>query len=557
MRQLRFAAVTAIVSIIFSAWPSPLAKPPIVTSIFPAGGKQGSEFELTIADAPETWPSAAWSEHLGIKLEPLKEKKGVYKISVAADTPVGPHLLRFHNADGASQPRIFFVGLADEISEEEPNDKLDEAQYLSNMPLVVNGRLDKNGDVDAFTLRANEGDWIVAQCYAYSLDSPVDAFLHLHDENGTKLAFAPDTQNIDPWLAYQAPKTGNYTLTFAGLIFPFNATARFHGSVHTVYRMTISTGPFARNTFPLGVKRGEKTPVHLVGWGFDKQQAARAAVVHTNSANALWIGGDGLAAPVPVLVGDLAGHRETEPNNSPETALGFDWPFAVHGRISRDDDDDRFQIVTKKGDKLRVRLRASEFNSSLDPVLKIEDQNGKQLARDDDSGMKEDALLNWTVPADGTYVLAVSDLIRTGSDSHFYRLEVDRPQPKLTATHTPDRLVVDAGKTVEASVNIGFADGYNGQAAIVVRDLPDGVSVQIPATEKGGAVKVKFVASDTAKAANVPLTILVTEPGTTRAETSAAAIGADKAGGERLLNEVGHMWLTVKAKPAEPKKETK
>ena len=557
MRQLRFAAVTAIVSILFSAWPSALAKPPVVTSIFPAGGKQGSEFELTIADAPETWPSAAWSDHPGIKLEPLKEKNSVYKTSVAADTPVGPHLLRFHNADGASQPRIFFVGLADEITEEEPNDKLDEAQYLSNTPLVVNGRLDKNGDVDAFTLRANEGDWIVAKCFAYSLDSPVDAFLHLHDENGTKLAFAPDTQNIDPWLAYQAPKTGNYTLTFAGLIFPFNATARFHGSVHTVYRMTISTGPFARNTFPLGVKRGEKTPVHLVGWGFDKHQAARAAVVHTNSADAVWIGGDGLAAPVPVLVGDLAGHRETEPNNSPETALGFDWPFAVHGRISRDDDEDRFQIATKKGDKLRVRLRASEFNSALDPVLRIEDQNGKQLARDDDSGPKEDALLNWTAPVDGTYVLAVSDLIRTGSDSHYYRLEVDRPQPELTATHTPDRLVVDAGKTVEAAVTIGFADGYNGQTAIVVRGLPEGVSVQIPATEKGGAVKVKFVATNTAKAANVPLTILVTEPGTTRAETSSAAIGADKAGGERLLNEVGHLWLTVKAKPAEPKKESK
>ncbi|MED6314859.1 MAG: hypothetical protein VX704_07475, partial [Verrucomicrobiota bacterium] len=205
-----------------------MAKPPAIASIFPPGGQRGSAFDLTAADAPDPWPSAAWTSHPGIQLEPLKEQKGVYKTTIAKDTPVGPHLIRFHNADGASQPRIFFVGLAEEIAEVEPNDKLDAAQFLEKTPLVVNGRLGKTGDVDAFSFRAKKGDWIVAQCYAYSLDSPVDAFLHLHDENGSKVAFAPDTQNLDPLLAWQARETGTYTLTFAGLVFPFNASARFH-----------------------------------------------------------------------------------------------------------------------------------------------------------------------------------------------------------------------------------------------------------------------------------------------------------------------------------------
>ena len=558
MRQHRFAVGVAIVFLLTAAWSSGLAKPPAVTSIFPAGGKQGSEFELTAADLPETWPSAAWADHPGIKLEPITDKKGVYKTAIASDTPVGPHLVRFYNADGASQPRIFFVGLADEISEEEPNDKLEDSQFLSSTPVAVNGRLGKTGDVDAFSLRANKGDWIVAQCFAYSLDSPVDAFLHLHDENGTKLAFAPDTHNIDPWLAFQVPKTGDYTLTFAGLIFPFNATARFHGSVHTVYRMTISTGPFARNTFPLGVRRGDETPVHLVGWGFGRDQAAQAAMVNAVTPDAeTWIGGEKLSAPVPVVVGDLTGRRETEPNGSAKTALSFDWPCAIHGRIRLDDDEDLFRIAAKKGDKLRLRLRASEFNSSLDPVLRVEDLKGKQLARDDDSGPKEDATLDWTAPADGQFVIAVSDLIRTGSDSHFYRLEIDRPRPKMTATHAPDRMVVEAGKTADATVTIGFYDGYSGDPAVFVRGLPAGVSVQIPATEKGGAVKIRIAADVSAKAANGPLTILVTEPGKANVVTSSSAIGADKAGGERLINEVNHLWLTVKPKPPEPKKGSK
>ena len=227
----------------------------------------------------------------------------------------------------------------------------------------------------------------MAQCHAYSIDSPIDAFLHLHDENGSKVAFAPDTHNLDPLLAWQAQKTGTYTLTFAGLIFPFNSTARFHGSAHTVYRMTISTGPFARNTYPLGVLRGSKTPVHLVGWGFGKQRAAQSTVVNTStSRQTAWVGGRGLAAPVPVVVGRLPGHLETEPNDSTESALTLAWPSAIHGSISEADDEDCFGIEAVKGDKLRLRLRASEFDSALDPVLRIEDTNGKQLARDDDSG---------------------------------------------------------------------------------------------------------------------------------------------------------------------------
>ncbi|MBC8245644.1 MAG: PPC domain-containing protein [Verrucomicrobia bacterium] len=557
MRQARFVSTLAAVFCFFSAWPSGLAKPPAVTSIFPAGGQRGSSFELTAADAPDPWPSGAWTSHPGIRLEPLNDKKGVYKASVAADAPVGPHLVRFHNADGASQPRIFFVGLAGETAEAEPNDKLDAAQLLENTPVVVNGRLDKTGDVDAFSFRAKKGDWIVAQCHAYSLDSPVDAFLHLHDENGSKVAFAPDTQNLDPLLTWQVRETGMHTLTFAGLVFPFNASARFHGSPHTVYRMTISTGPFARNTYPLGVERGTKTPVHLVGWGFEKQQAVQAAVVNAaSSGDAAWVGANGLAAPVPVVLGRLPGHRETEPNNSIDSALTLAWPSAVHGRIGEADDEDRFGVAVAKGDRLRLRLRASEFNSALDPVLCIEDAKGKQLARDDDSGDRQDAKLDWTAPADGTYHLAVSDLIRSGGNAHFYRLEIDRVTPSLNATFTPDRLVVEAGNSAEATVTISFADGYKGNPAVVVRGLPDGVSAQIPATEKGGAVKIMLAAAESAKPANVPLTLLVVEPGTPASLTATTPIGMDRAGGGRLINSVDHLWLTVRAK-AEPTKKAK
>ena len=117
MRRLRLVAAITATLLIFSAWPSSLAKPPSVTSLFPAGAKQGSTVEVTVADAPEHWPSEAWTSHVGIKFDPIKDKKGAYKTTITADTPVGPHLVRFFNTDGSAQPRIFFVGLADETPE--------------------------------------------------------------------------------------------------------------------------------------------------------------------------------------------------------------------------------------------------------------------------------------------------------------------------------------------------------------------------------------------------------------------------------------------------------
>ena len=69
-------------------------------------------------------------------------------------------------------------------------------------------------------------------------------------------------------------------------------------------------------------------------------------------------------------------------------------------------------------------------------------------------------------------------------------------------------------------------------------------------------MKVKFVAAESAKPANVPVTLLVVEPGTVTSHKAATPIGMDKAGGERLINSIDHLWLTIKPKPkSEPKEE--
>ena len=91
MIQLRVAVFSAFLFQFFSAVIA-FAKPPTVTSIFPAGARQGAELELKVADVPETWPSSVWVDHSGIVFKPNKEKKGVYRMGYPGGRKILCHI---------------------------------------------------------------------------------------------------------------------------------------------------------------------------------------------------------------------------------------------------------------------------------------------------------------------------------------------------------------------------------------------------------------------------------------------------------------------------------
>ncbi len=78
--------------------------------------------------------------------------KGKLRVRVAADAEPGPRFVRIYNDEGASEPRFFVVGNGTEIGEVEPNNHFAKAQVITNLPVTINGRLDKNGDVESFAV---------------------------------------------------------------------------------------------------------------------------------------------------------------------------------------------------------------------------------------------------------------------------------------------------------------------------------------------------------------------------------------------------------------------
>ncbi|MBM3838680.1 MAG: hypothetical protein FJ398_12095 [Verrucomicrobia bacterium] len=556
-----FASIAPLLLLQYLAFLPVTAEVPTVNYVFPAGGKQGSTVEITVGGKLDPWPLSVCGDSPGLTFK-TNEAKGKFTLEISTNAPIGPHLIRFYNAEGASATRCFVVGHLDEQLEKEPNDSPDKAQALEKLPIVLNGRLDKTDDSDSFAVRLEKGQWLVAWVDAYSLDSPVDPILQLRDRAGTKVAFNHDDRSLDPLLAYQAKETGMFVLQLAGFAYPPRAEVRLTGGEGAVYRLTVSSGPVARYAFPPRVVRGSKTSVRLFGWNLGQTGEALACEIDASAVNKHAI--DFFPA-LPALenrprirIGALPEQLEIEPNNTTDLAQPLPCPAAISGRIDPPGDEDRFALTAKKGDKFLFRLESAQFGFPLDGVLRITDQSGKELSRSDDAGRSADPELHWTAPADGTFVIAVSDLIQRGGSDFVYHLEINEPKPSFNAVVEGNAFRLEPGKSVEVKATVSRLHGFAANLLVVADGLPDGVTSTTATVSSKGEATLKLSATDDAKPANQPFRVLAIAPDLDppAIRTAAANLkGQNTAAGDLLINQTEKLWVTVL--PAKPKTEDK
>ena len=85
----------------------------------------------------------------------------------------------------------------------------------------------------------------------------------------------------------------------------------------------------------------------------------------------------------------LGKHAEVFQQADPKAARGqvVAPPVTINGRLEPRDEIHRFQFPVKEGQRWRFAVQAEALGSYLDGVLKITDQDGKQLATADDSDL--------------------------------------------------------------------------------------------------------------------------------------------------------------------------
>lgn len=160
-------------------------------SVYPAGGKAGTEVEFT---------------YLG---DPAGKYKGKSKLPGVTDA----HYV--YGANGNQIPasgNMVRVSPFDNVLEQEPNnsykDKMPEPKAL---PLAFNGILETEGDLDYFKFTAKKGERFRFKSYANRLGTPVDTVVNVYDAKMKRLGGNDDADGSkDSRVDFTSPADGEY-----------------------------------------------------------------------------------------------------------------------------------------------------------------------------------------------------------------------------------------------------------------------------------------------------------------------------------------------------------
>lgn len=214
----------------------------------------------------------------------------------------------------------------------------------------------------------------------------------------------------------------------------------------------------------------------------------------------------GLSSIRTLVVGHGAEQLEVEPNNAagipPEggtTNAGSQsvpLDVVINGRIEKGDLD-HFAFAARRGQRVVIECQAERIDSRLRAVLELSDATGKRLAVNR-GYFGVDPLIDFVVPADGTYVVKLFDLVFAGGADYFYRLAIDT-RPRVAFT-TP--CVIERGKPTRVTLHgwnlhgVGFQSAVAGQSQLV-ENLPqapalDAVTVEIMPPERASLETVRL-----------------------------------------------------------------
>ncbi len=191
---------------------------PFATDVFPLGGKPGETLKVELHGA--NLPAPTIDVH-------LPDKSGDIFWWHPEGLVAGELGIPLNVTDAAP------------VAEAEPNDTLEQPQPISLLTdaagLVLNGRIEKPGDVDQFAFDAKPGAPVRFTVRAAALGSPLDSVLTVFDAKGQQLAQADDTNGPDAALNFTPPAEARYLVSIKDRIAQ-------RGGPEYAYRLHVAVG---------------------------------------------------------------------------------------------------------------------------------------------------------------------------------------------------------------------------------------------------------------------------------------------------------------------------
>lgn len=548
-----------------------LGDTPKLEFLKPAGLQRGSTATIEL-NGTFDWPLELDCPGASVK---CLEKKGQIEVSVAEDEVLDRVWLRLYNAEGTSKSLPILVDNLPETSEVEPNDDPRKAQQLSEfqkgdsgIEVVINGVLNKNGDVDGFSVNLTKGQTLVAAVAANAyFDSPMDSILQIATLDGTVLSENHDDIGLDPRVAFTAPTDGTYVVRIFAWPSNPNQQIRYHGGKNYIYRLTLTTGPYITHVEPLQVAAGKRlSKVSLHGWNLPTNNQIRPKLLSSNRGLFPELEPHGVlrlsdSAIALVGKGKFAGSarvRVVPPKLSTDSgAETISLDSVLSGTIDSSGTAHAFTLPLKKNQQVVIGVESVSLHSKLVPLVRVENKDGKVLSQTKETGAAQDAKLAFKSPADGEYKLTIRDRFAAGSQRHFYRLTAEEARADFELSVAQESWTLSDAKPLEVAVTVkrhASSPKPIGNIKIKAVDLPVGVTCTEVVSEPKGKTSEKVT--------------LKLESGGTAYSGRIRILGSAARNGEETLERFARtpprlgacfdrLWLTVlaTAKKDDEKKE--
>jgi hypothetical protein len=485
--QLMKIHLVASVLLISASITSSLIAAPVINKLTPTGLQAGQDVILTI-DGTDLLPNPRLIASFPIETQEIQENPAAnritLKLKIPADVDTGIHTIRIASDGGSSNSLAIAV---DRLPQQPFGEK------ISALPMAVNGQL--AGETILKTeFAGKQGMKIVVDVEARRLGSMMRPVIRLIDSRGTQLAWSPPRTALqgDARCETTLPSDGNYTIQIHDLL--------YKGPQPGYFRLKVGELQYADRAHPIGVQRGQSATVQPVSTNLPEGPGMKITGEHL-SGQALAIGTSGLFGGTrPRVV--LSTHAEVieVPGNTDSLQDIPAAPVAINGQIYQAGQVDRYRLAVKPGSTLRFDVLAHRYGSAIDGILTILDEQGKQLARNDDRGGNSDPGMDLKIPGNLNHVVVqLQNLNGSGSPGHVYRIAVeDLGQPDFTITAPANRLSVPIGATASIKVQVARR-GYNGPIQLSIPGLPEGITLSgttIPAGTNVGLVGITAAAGD-------------------------------------------------------------
>ncbi len=312
------------------------------------------------------------------------------QVNIDPKAAPGPRQLRLLANTGMSDPVVFVVGELPEVTQPkalvDPEAARPKAPDVRvTLPAVLNSQI-MAGTVDRYRFAARGGQQLVFVVHARALIPYLadavpgwfQAALTLFDANGHELAYSDHFH-------HQPDPVLAYKVPRDGEYVLEVKDALYRGREDFVYRIEAGELPFVTSIFPLGGPAKTRTTVALEGWNLPATSLTLEPATMKPGVLPLSVRkGDVSSNTFPFAVDTLPECMGLGEGHTPETAQPITLPTIVNGRITRPGVWDVYRFEGIQGQAVIAEVRARRLESPLDSVLKLTDAGGKVIAYNDD-----------------------------------------------------------------------------------------------------------------------------------------------------------------------------